>query len=125
MPGAYSQDLRDRVSRQSRGRPATVPAQILARSESYRAGLRQGENLDPKGSAENSRCHQQRNRQSPQRHPAARMRELSQRRRICVNLNAEGLSYDFSRRGGEKEPLGEGGCPLDSGEGRIGSSLTV
>jgi hypothetical protein len=35
------------------------------------------------------------------------------------------LSYDFSRHGGEKEPLGEGGCPLGSGEGRIGSSLTV
>jgi hypothetical protein len=35
------------------------------------------------------------------------------------------LSYDFSRREGEKEPLGEGGCPLVSGEGRIGSTLTV
>jgi hypothetical protein len=35
------------------------------------------------------------------------------------------LSYDFSRREGEKEPLGEGGCPLVSGEGRIGSMLTV
>ena len=35
------------------------------------------------------------------------------------------LSYDFSRRSGEKEPLGEGGSPLDSGEGRIGSMLTV
>jgi hypothetical protein len=35
------------------------------------------------------------------------------------------LSYDFSRREGEKEPLGEGGCPLFSGEGRIGSTLTV
>jgi hypothetical protein len=35
------------------------------------------------------------------------------------------LSYDFLRDGGKKEPLGEGGCPLDSGEGRIGSSLTV
>jgi hypothetical protein len=35
------------------------------------------------------------------------------------------LSYDFSRWSGEKEPLGEGGSPLDSGEGRIGSTLTV
>jgi hypothetical protein len=35
------------------------------------------------------------------------------------------LSYDFSRREGEKERLGEGGSPLDSGEGRIGSTLTV
>jgi hypothetical protein len=35
------------------------------------------------------------------------------------------LSYDFSRREGEKEPLGEGGCPLSGGEGRIGSTLTV
>jgi hypothetical protein len=35
------------------------------------------------------------------------------------------LSYDFSRREGEKEPLREGGCPLVSGEGRIGSTLTV
>ena len=26
-----------------------------------------------------------------------------------------GLSYDFSRGEGEKEPLGEGGCPLVSG----------
>src|SRR5882757_9929284 len=33
------------------------------------------------------------------------------------------LSYDFSRREGEKEPLGEGGCPLVSGEGRIGNTL--
>jgi hypothetical protein len=32
------------------------------------------------------------------------------------------LSYDFSRREGEKEPLGEGGCPLVSGDGRIGST---
>jgi hypothetical protein len=35
------------------------------------------------------------------------------------------LSYDFSRWSGEKEPLGEGGCPLVSGEGRIGIMLTV
>ena len=35
------------------------------------------------------------------------------------------LSYDFSRREGEKEALGEGGCPLVSGEGRIGNTLTV
>ena len=35
------------------------------------------------------------------------------------------LSYDFSRRRGEKESLGEGGSPLDSGEGRIGKTLTV
>ena len=35
------------------------------------------------------------------------------------------LSCDFSRRGGEKGPLREGGCPLASGEGRIGSALTV
>jgi hypothetical protein len=35
------------------------------------------------------------------------------------------LSYDFSRGEGEKEPLGEGGCPLVSGEGRIGNTLTV
>jgi hypothetical protein len=31
-----------------------------------------------------------RNRQSPRRHPAARMRQLSERRRICVIINAEG-----------------------------------
>jgi hypothetical protein len=35
------------------------------------------------------------------------------------------LSYDFSCWSGENEPLGEGGSPLDSGEGRIGSRLTV
>jgi hypothetical protein len=35
------------------------------------------------------------------------------------------VSYDFSRRGDEKEPLREGGCPLVSGEGWIGSTLTV
>jgi hypothetical protein len=29
------------------------------------------------------------------------------------------LSYDFLRRWGEKGPLGEGGSPLVSGEGRI------
>jgi len=40
-------------------------------------------------------------------------------------MNAARLSYDFSRREGEKEPLGEGGCPPVSGEGRIGSALTV
>ena len=42
-----------------------------------------------------------------------------------VDPNAICLSYDFSRREGEKEPLGKVGCPLVSGEGRIGSSLTV
>jgi hypothetical protein len=41
------------------------------------------------------------------------------------NVPAHGLSYDFLHRGGEKEPLGEGGCPLVSGEGRIESTLTV
>ena len=44
---------------------------------------------------------------------------------LLTRRNAAGLSYDFSRREGEKEPLGEGGCPLVSGEGRIGSTLTV
>ena len=44
---------------------------------------------------------------------------------IAGEGKGEGLSYDFSRDGGEKEPLGEGGCPLVSGEGRIGSTLTV
>ena len=42
-----------------------------------------------------------------------------------MQVNGKCLSYDFSRREGEKEPLGEGGCPLVSGEGRIGSTLTV
>ena len=44
---------------------------------------------------------------------------------IALGKLLEGLSYDFLRRRGEKEPLGEGGCPLVSGEGRIGSTLTV
>ncbi len=35
------------------------------------------------------------------------------------------LSYDFSRRLGEKEPLGEGCRPLVSGEGWIAKTLTV
>jgi hypothetical protein len=35
------------------------------------------------------------------------------------------LSYDFLRRLGEKEPLGEGCRPLISGEGRIGKPRTV
>src|ERR1700722_395205 len=35
------------------------------------------------------------------------------------------VSYDFSRRGYEKEPLREGDCPFVSGEGWIGSTLTV
>jgi hypothetical protein len=35
------------------------------------------------------------------------------------------LSHDFLRWSGEKEPLGEGGSPLGSGEGRIGVTLTV
>jgi hypothetical protein len=35
------------------------------------------------------------------------------------------LPYDFSRREGEKEPLGEGGRALISGEGRIGMVLTI
>jgi hypothetical protein len=42
-----------------------------------------------------------------------------------LNPKAARLSYDFSRWSGEKEPLGEDGSPLDSGEGRIGSTLTV
>ena len=64
-------------------------------------------------------------RQNPHPLPARRMRRLHKERRICVDPKAERLSYDFSRREGEKEPLGEGGCPLVSGEGRIGSTLTV
>ena len=40
-------------------------------------------------------------------------------------MNGFRLSYDNSRRRGEKEPLGEGGSPLVSGEGRIGIMLTV
>jgi hypothetical protein len=44
---------------------------------------------------------------------------------LRARLNSSRLSYDFLRRRGEKEPLGEGGCPLVSGEGRIGSTLTV
>jgi hypothetical protein len=35
------------------------------------------------------------------------------------------LSHDSSDWSGEKEPLGEGGSPLGSGEGRIGATLTV
>jgi transposase len=58
-------------------------------------------------------------------HPPRRMRRIPQERRICVDPKAGCLAYDFSRREGEKERLGEGGCPLDSGEGRIGSMLTV
>jgi hypothetical protein len=53
------------------------------------------------------------------------MRRLCEERRTRVKPNAKGLSYDFSLHEGEKEPLGQGGCSLDSGEGRIGSSLTV
>jgi transposase len=54
-----------------------------------------------------------------------RMRRIPQERRIRVDPKAGRLSYDFSRRRGEKEPLGEGGCPFVSGEGRIGSTLAV
>ena len=53
------------------------------------------------------------------------MRRIPQERRICVDPNAGRLSYDFSRWSGEKEPLGEGGGPLDSGEGWIERTLTV
>jgi hypothetical protein len=42
-----------------------------------------------------------------------------------ANLSGKCLSYDNSRWSGEKEPLGKGGCPLVSGEGRIGIMLTV
>ena len=52
-------------------------------------------------------------------------RPKPKRNPIRFNLNARCLSYDFSRRGGEKEPLGEGGSPLVSSEGRIGNMLTV
>jgi len=45
--------------------------------------------------------------------------------RIGHNLNGFRLSYDFSGHRGEKEPLGEGGSPLGSGEGRIEQPLTV
>jgi transposase len=56
---------------------------------------------------------------------AQRMRKLSRRRSLRCNMSGNCLSYDFSRRGDEKEPLGEGGSPLHSGEGRIGKVLTV
>ena len=35
------------------------------------------------------------------------------------------MSYDFSGRKAEKEPLGEGGSPLRSGEGRIAIPRTI
>jgi hypothetical protein len=41
------------------------------------------------------------------------------------SINRYRLSHDFLRWSGEKEPLGEGGSPLGSGEGRIGVTLTV
>jgi hypothetical protein len=54
-----------------------------------------------------------------------RFRPRDRRLARTIRESLFSLSYDFSRRSGEKEPLGEGGSPFDSGEGRIGSTLTV
>jgi hypothetical protein len=43
---------------------------------------------------------------------------------LRFSLTSERLSYNLSRWSGEKEPLGEGGSPLDSGEGWIERTLT-
>jgi hypothetical protein len=69
--------------------------------------------------------HLRRLRRNPRSIPARRMRRIPQERRIRVNPKTEGLSCDFSRWSGEKESLGEGGSPLDSGEGWIERTLTV
>jgi hypothetical protein len=47
------------------------------------------------------------------------MHQFLYRSRLRCNLIGNRLSYDFLRRWGEKGPLGEGGSPLVSGEGRI------
>jgi hypothetical protein len=46
---------------------------------------------------------------------------FKQKSRALIRFHriGKGLSYDFLRRWGEKGPLGEGGSPLVSGEGRI------
>ena len=107
-----------------RGAPR-LPAEILPRPQPNRAGLRQVQDPAAKGRGAKLRSHLRRLRRNPRSIPARRMRRIHQERRIRVKPNAGRLSYDFSRREGEKEPLGEGGCPLVSGEGRIGSTLTV
>jgi hypothetical protein len=66
-----------------------VPAEIFARPQSHRTGLRQDQRLRSKGWAPNARRHFPGNRPSPRDDPASRMPKLSRRRRIRVSLDAD------------------------------------
>jgi hypothetical protein len=74
-----------------RGAPH-VPAQILARPQPDRAGVRQVQDFAAKGRSPNIRRCRERKRSHPRSIPTRRMRRLCQERRIRVNPNAEGSS---------------------------------
>src|SRR4029077_7133033 len=68
--------------------PPRLPAEILPRPQPHRAGLRQVQNLAPKGRGANVRGDLRRLRQNPRSVPARRMRRIPQERRIRVDPKA-------------------------------------
>ena len=73
---------------------ASFPAQILARPQPDRAGVRQVQDFAAKGRSPNIRRRRKRKRSHPRSIPTRRMRRLCQERRIRVNPNAEGSRRD-------------------------------
>src|SRR5213076_1366099 len=79
-------------------RQALLPAEILARPEPDRAGLRQAQASAAQGRRANPRSHLRRNRRNPPRLYARRMCQLLQKLRICPNLKSSGSSpMEFGR----------------------------
>ena len=68
--------------------PSRVPAEILPRPQPHRAGLRQAQDLAPKGRGAKLRSHLRRLRRNPRPIPARRMRRILQERRIRVDPKA-------------------------------------
>jgi hypothetical protein len=75
------------VRSRSRGRcQARVPAALLARSQSHRAGVRQAQGRSAQGASTHHRCRRPGDRPRLALSLIDRMRQLFQARRICFNL---------------------------------------
>ena len=77
------------------------------------------------GAQKITKLHLRRLRPNPRPILARRMRRIPQKRRIRVDPKAGRLSYDFSRREGEKDRWERVAALSSAAEGRIGKVLTV
>lgn len=79
----------------TRRRPSAVPAALQPRPESDRTGLRQAQDLTPKGRRALCRCDMEAHRHLARRFPTAGMRQLPQKFRLRFNVDGS----DTRRRG--------------------------